>query len=73
MELLFPRLTDVLSTETPTQLAQGISFRIRISFIFSKMDAAVAEFVPETIIITKYDINAPGATNLWLGTCQETV
>ena len=43
MEFLFPKLTDVLSTETPTQLAQEISFVRRTSSIFSKMDAAVAD------------------------------
>ena len=47
MEFLFPRLTEVLSTETPTQFTQEMSFSWNTSFIFSKMEAAVADFLPK--------------------------
>ena len=46
IELFLPKLTDVLSTDTPTQLLQEILFCCSTSSILSKMAAAVPESVP---------------------------
>ena len=46
LEFLLPRLTDVLSTDTPMQLPQETLFFWNTESIMSKIDAAVVEFVP---------------------------
>lgn len=47
IELFFPKLTDVLSTDTPTQLAHGILLSCSTLSILLKMIAAVPESLPE--------------------------
>ena len=46
MELCFPRLTDVLSTEIPMQLLQGILLFYKTASIFVKTASAVAACWP---------------------------
>ena len=46
MELFLPRLTEVLSTLTPTQLDQGMLLVLITSSIFSKIVAAVPHSLP---------------------------
>ena len=57
MQFLFPKLTNVLSIETPTHLAQEICLK---NLIFSKMDAAVADSLPTVMnLIGNLTSNSP--------------
>lgn len=68
MEFLFPRLTDVLSTEVPTQLDHEISWVCNTESIFVKMDSAVAACTPIRFIIINGSshIIAPVVTHIWV-------
>jgi hypothetical protein len=46
MEFLLPKLTDVLSTDNPMQLPQGMTLDLRTSSILLKIDSALAESLP---------------------------
>ena len=85
IEFLLPKLTEVLSTETPTQLLHKILFSWKTQSIFSKMDAAVADWVTiwqqkctndictPYIIINMQPHVKVWCTNLLWGTCPESV
>ncbi len=47
IELFLPKFTDVLSTDTPTQLIHGILHPCNTLFILSKIAEAVADCFPE--------------------------